>query len=162
MPDLQSELRKLDALSFDDAGTPHKEITMTFTVQNNVTRRAFDYVRDNPKIQRRDAIRELDKQGISPASSSSLLSQFVRQGMMKIDDGALTVTQPHYTPIKARLRKAGAKVTKATAKTKRAPIIEATPVVEHTTSVKSMLSRMSIVQAREMYVELKQIFEVKC
>jgi len=161
MPDLRSELKKLESLSFDDAGETQKEPTMPHATTNNASRLTFNFVRDNPGTTRKIAINYLRTQGVPESSSASLLGQFVRQGMFKQDGKNLTVTQQEYTPLKSLYAKKS--VTKVTAKKKEAPIMEFTyqaaqPAVTHDTLVKAMLGRMSILQAREMYDELKQIF----
>ena len=172
MPDLQTELKKLEALSFDDAGESKQMSKIYFQPTNNITRELFDFVRDNPGMQRREVTKKMNERGFKDSSTTSLIGQFLKQNLFKhINGTGLATTQKQYTPLKARLRKLGTKkvtkVAKVTAKKKEAPIMEATPlpvqpVIEHDTLVKAMLGRMSIVQAREMYDELKQIFEVKC
>jgi hypothetical protein len=170
MPDLQTELKKLEALSFNDAGEPKQMSKVHFQPTNNVTREVFNYVRDNPGLQRKDVIKNMRERGFNDGSTTSLIGQFLRQNKFKFIHGTgLAATQQEYTPLKslksfnnAKKDTKVTKVTKVTAKKKEAPIMEAVPAVNHDTLVKAMLGRMSIVQAREMYDELKQIFEVKC
>lgn len=163
MPDLQSELRKLETLSFNDAGETDDMPKIIFQPTNNITREVFNYVRDNPGLQRKDIIKNLKERGYNSSSITSLIGQFLRQNMFKFINGTgLATTQPEYTPLKSLSSlKNTKKVAKVTAKKKEVATIEAVPV-QHNTEVKAMLSRMSIVQAREMYDELKRIFEVKC
>jgi hypothetical protein len=159
VPDLQSELKKLETLAFDDEGSPTTEITMpkqTFKPVNNVSRETFNYIKNNPGTTRALAVRALENLGYKPSSTASLIGQFVRQGLMRQTNGAVFAAASEYAPIKATPKK----VAKVTAKKVQEAIME-TPVpiaVSHDTSVKTMLSRMSVLQAREMYDELKKIF----
>ena len=162
MPDLQSELRKLETIAFDDEGTT-TEATMprvnNHKITNNVTRETFNYIKDNPGLRRVQIATAMENRGFKKSSTLSLTSQFVRSGMARIVDHGVFVAQSEYAPVKAQKIKK-AKVTKVTAKKVETPIIEsvAQPEVQHDTLVKAMLSRMSILQAREMYDELKKIF----
>jgi hypothetical protein len=159
MPDLQSELRKLETLSFDDAGETQQETTMPYVPTNNASRKTFNFVRDNPNTTRKDAVNALKAQGVRETSSASLLGQFVRQGMIKQDaNRLLTVTQQQYTPLKTMRKKT--EVAEVTSKKKEAPIMEANKQVVSTNSrsAREILALMSVLQARELYDELKKIF----
>ena len=159
MPDLQTELKKLETLAFDDEGST-TEINMTlphaFKTSNNVSRETFNYIKNNPGLRRVQIAHAMEDRGFKKNSAMALSSQFVRTGMARVVDGGVFVAQSEYTPIKSTSKK----VAKVTAKKVEAPIIEPVtqPVVQHDTLVKAMLSRMSILQAREMYDELKKIF----
>jgi len=161
MPDLKSELRKLEAISFDDAGETAKEPNMVYKTTNNVSRSVFNYVKDNPRTLRADVIKSMEELGYNKSSVTSLIGQFLRQNMFKFDGvgPGLSVTQPEYTPLPSNYKKKVKPVAKVTAKSKEVATIEPVPAVNHDTLVKAMLSRMSIIQAREMYDELKLIFE---
>jgi hypothetical protein len=162
VPDLQTELKKLETLSFDDEGST-TEITMTlphaFKTSNNVSRETFNYIKDNPGLRRVQIAHAMADRGFKKSSALALSSQFVRNGMARVVDGGMFVAQPEYTPIKATPKKAKG-VAKVTAKKVQEAIMEAPvqPIVSHDTSVKTLLSRMSVLQAREMYDELKKIF----
>jgi hypothetical protein len=162
VPDLQTELKKLETLSFDDEGST-TEITMTlphaFKTSNNVSRETFNYIKDNPGLRRVQIAHAMADRGFKKSSALALSSQFVRNGMARVVDGGMFVAQSEYTPIKSTTKKAK-KVAKVTAKKIQEAIMEAPvqPIVSHDTLVKAMLSRMSIIQAREMYDELKKIF----
>jgi hypothetical protein len=168
VPDLQSELQKLEIISFDDEGqTTTTEEAMpkqTFKPTNNVSRATFSFIKENPGCTRTFLANKLQEQGYNKSSVVSLATQFLRQGMIRSTHGSLYVTQAEYTPVKAsKTFKHKKPVAKVTDKQVEVPIIEATaqvaqPIVQHDTLVKAMLSRMSILQAREMYDELKKIF----
>lgn len=166
MPDLQSELKKLDNLAFDDEGSPTTEKKMlphAFKPTNNVSRETFNYIRDNPGLTRSQVGGAMEKKGFNKASVISLMTQFIKQGMVRLVNGGMIVNQPEYTPIKTPkgkkpskdvLPKPQKKVTKATAPT--TPTIYISGV--NTQSAKELLASMSIVQARDVYDELKKIF----
>lgn len=169
MPDLQSELKKLETLAFDDEGTT-TEIAMTlphaFQPTNNVSRETFNYIKNHPGATRQGVIKGLEKLGYKPSSTGSLIGQFIRQGIARKSNGGVFANQTEYTPVKPKLIRG--KVAKVTDKKLTQDIIESIqaqkripkPQVELTpdTTVQSMLSRMSILQAREMYDELKKVF----
>jgi butyrate kinase len=162
VPDLQTELKKLETLAFDDEGST-TEINMTlphaFKTSNNVSRETFNYIKDNPGLRRVQIAHAMEDRGFKKSSAMALSSQFVRAGMARVVDGGVFVAQSEYTPIKSLPKKAKG-VSKVTAKKIQKAIMEAPvqPIVSHDTLVKAMLSRMSIIQAREMYDELKKIF----
>lgn len=159
MPDLQSELKKLETLAFDDEGTT-TEITMplphAFKPSNNVSRETFNYIKNNPGMRRVEVAKAMENRGFKKSSALALATQFAQQGMVRVANGGLFVAQAEYTPLKAKK----AKVAKVTAKKNKQPIITpvAEPEITPDITVKAMLSRMSILQAREMYDELKKIF----
>lgn len=161
MPDMQSELRKLETISFDDAGETAKEPEMEYKTTNNISRSVFNYVRDNPRTLRADVIKDMSLWGYNKSSVTSLIGQFLRQNMFKFDGvgPGLSVNQPEYAALKSNYQKKAKPVSKVTAKSTDVATIEQVPAVNHDTLVKTILSRMSIIQAREMYDELKQIFE---
>jgi hypothetical protein len=160
VPDLQSELKKLETLAFDDEGST-TEITMTlpqtFKPSNNVSRETFNYIKDNPGVTRTQVAKAMADRGFKKSSAFALSSQFARQGMVRRVDSGLFVTQPAYTPVKSSKKIKEAKVTKVTAKPVKQPTI-AQPAIDSGTSAKALLSTMSILQAREIYDELKKIF----
>ena len=166
MPTLQLELKKLENFSFDDEGKIQPQgramLPHAFKPTNNVSRETFNYIKENPGVTRTTMGAALEKKGFKRSSVVSLSSQFVQQGMVKAVNHGLFVTQDEYTPLKAPVKtfKHKKQVAKVTAKKIETPIIEpvAQPVIQHDTLVKAMLSRMSIIQAREMYDELKKIF----
>ena len=125
-------------------------------ITNNVTRETFNYIKDNPGLRRVQIATAMENRGFKKSSTLALTSQFVRSGMARIVDSGVFVAQSEYAPIKAKK----AKVAKVTDKKVKKAIIEsiAQPEVKHDTSVKAMLSQMSILQAREMYDELKKVF----
>jgi len=170
MPSLQLELKKLKNLSFDDEGSdkPNGRTTLpqAFKTTNNVSRETFNYVKSHPGITRAAMGVEMEKKGFKKSSTISLATQFVRQGMMRSDNHGLYVTQNEYTPIKVVkafknkkpsndvLPPPQKQVAKVTAPPASAIYISSV----NTHSAKDLLAIMTIVQAREVYDELKKIF----
>lgn len=76
-------------------GQPHR-----FGVTNNVSRETFNYVKDNPGSTRKEIIAALEHRNFMEKSTSSLLSQMVRQKMMHITNGLYYADIPEYVPIK--------------------------------------------------------------
>jgi hypothetical protein len=116
MPDIQTEMHKL-IQSWDRSEQEEvlklcqqleeletiettKEETV-FKPTNNVTKSTFNSVRDNPGLPKKEYIRKLEALGFKKASTSSLLSQMVRQGHIWAgSDGALRPNGTEYTPLK--------------------------------------------------------------
>jgi hypothetical protein len=163
VPDLQSELKKLETLAFDDEGST-TEIIMTlpqaFQPTNNVSRETFDFIKEHPGLTRLQIAKAMEDRGFKRTSALALASQFARQGMIRNINGGLHATMPEYVPVKSSRTLKSAKVAKVTDKKVKGSIIPPTPqpVIDSDTSAKALLSRMSILQAREVYDELKKIF----
>jgi hypothetical protein len=102
MPDIQTEMQKiLQAWEQPETTETTKETTV-FKPTNNVTRSTFESVRDNPGLLKKEYIRKLEALGFKKASTSSLLSQMVRQGQIWVgSDGAMRPNAKEYTPIKS-------------------------------------------------------------
>lgn len=164
MPDLKSELKKLEALKFDDDGD-NNVITLPAVVvapddqQGGVSKRLFNIIRDNPGCDRSRLLAKALSAGIGASSSSSLLHQFTKRGLIRAVDSQTGLTYfcvgTQYTP--GYIKQASkAKQAKKTAKvaTPKAPVL----AHKQEANVSEMLSNMSILKARALYDELKQIF----
>lgn len=154
MPDLKSELKKLEALKFDDEGTTQPEvITQEAPAHESISETMFRVIKDNPGCNRARIMTLAENAGVARSSSSSLLSQFVTRGLVRTTDSpsGLTffTTSQTYKPGYLRRTNKAAKV--ATPK-----VQVAAPKQE--VSVSELLSNMSILKARALYDELKQIF----
>lgn len=135
-----------------------------FSVTNNVTRETFDHIKNNPGQTRTQAVQALEKRGFQPKSTTSLLSQMVRQDLIREVRGLLYAQEAEYrplksaktirsnTPVKAALPK------KATAKA--VPHEALTPAVQVNSAWDAdvLLNQLSIKQARALYDELRKIF----
>jgi len=161
MPDLKSELKKLETLKFDDEGETNV-ITMPAATalpddqQGGVSNRFFNVIRDNPGCNHKRLV-ALDENGsVSRASSSSLLAQFVQRGLVRTVD---SVSGPTYFSIGQKYKPGYIKQVKKAAKV-ATPKATIAPVAatKQDTSVQELLNTMSIVKARALYDELKKIF----
>lgn len=154
MPDLKSELKKLEALKFDDEGTTQPEvITQEAPAHESISETMFRVIKDNPGCSRARLMALAENAGVTRTSSSSLLSQYVKRGLVRNTeaDGVLVffTTSQTYKPGYLRRTNKAAKV--ATPK-----VQVAAPKQE--VNVSELLSNMSILKARALYDELKQIF----
>lgn len=87
-----------------------------FKTTNNVTRETFDFVRNNPGYSRTTAAEMLAAKGFKKASTSSLLGQMIKQGLLREKDGGVFANQTEYTPLKTSKRKQAAPAKEAPAK----------------------------------------------
>lgn len=147
-----------------------------FSVTNNVTRETFEHVKNNPGQTRAQAVQALEKRGFSANSTTSLISQMVRQDLIREARGLLYVQSPEYRPLKtARTLKAQAQ--KAVVETQveaKQPVVHIkkekptraydrhsdTPSIQinATWDAETLLNNLSIKQARALYDELRKIF----
>jgi hypothetical protein len=152
MPDMRSELQKLADLKFDDDGDTMIEPT---AIGLGVSETFFNLIRDNPGSTRAQLVSLASKSSIKNASSSSLVVQFVKRGLIKaIKNGSVstyTAVGKSYTRGYLRREKP---VAKATPKPTPAPDNSVRVVGD----VPQLLDALSIVQARELYDALKKIF----
>jgi hypothetical protein len=163
MPDLKSELQKLADLKFDDDGGTTNVITLPAAVGIpdflGVSQTLFNIIRDNPGNTRSELVALARNAGIKDASSSSLIVQFTKRGIIEaVKHGSVstyTTIGSHY--VKGYIARNKAKKVKPVAKVTPTP----TPAPDNaklTTSVPQLLDTLSIVQARELYDALKKIF----
>jgi hypothetical protein len=154
-----------------------------FNVTNNVSRSTFNYIKDNPGSTRQEIIIALEHTGFTKASVAALISQMNKAKMIHKTNDLWYVDVPEYIPIKnvgyvKKKAKAEKKTTGGTGigallKAK----IEATPTPDRleipaniptqratmTTIVRNrtpeeIIGNMTVYQARELYVHLKQMF----
>jgi hypothetical protein len=176
MTDIKTALSQ--AMSdWDEAIAPPK--AHLFKTTNNVTRSTFNAVRDTPGCTRKAILFGLERQGYKLASTTSILSQMIKQRLVREeDDGTLYANFKEYVPLKGTSKpKVKAKV-KVQAKLKAAPIetvlIEAAPQPQATgvtkvqsawsnkrrdVDIEEWLSEVPLMQAHMVYVRLRQIFE---
>jgi hypothetical protein len=142
-----------------------------FKTTNNVTRSTFNAVRDNPGCKRKGILAQLETHGYKLASTTSILSQMVKQRLVREEaDGKLYANFEEYVPLKAT-SKPKAKV-KTQAKLKAVPTpkqevkpkyspIEAAPHKQErrVIDIEEWLNEVPLMQARMVYMRLKEIFE---
>lgn len=160
MPDLKTELRKLEALKFDDDGdttviTLQPAVALPDDQQGGVSVRMFNLVRDNPGCNRKRLVTLAESVNIGSSSSSSLIHQFTKRGLLRTVDSLSGLTYfcvgTQYTP----------GYIKQAEKPKKAPKVtppKAAIKVPQDSSVHDLLNTMSITKARALYDELKKIF----
>ena len=173
MPDLKSELKKLEALKFDDDGDTTVITLPTATAlpddqQGGVSFRFFNIIKDNPGCNRKRLIELAEKDSISRASSSSLVTQFVKRKLIRKEHSAsgfiyFNLLQK-YKPGYVKQAKKAVKIIKVTKVVEAAPIPTEpkapAPIPLAVFSAKDMVESMPVGKARALYVELKKLFEV--
>jgi hypothetical protein len=153
-------------------------------ITNNVSRETFNYIRDNPGSTRLEIIEALGHKGFAKGSVSSLIAQMRRSYMVHETNGLWYADVNEYAPIKNinYKRKKKAKTQKKPATGIGALLkakLEATPVptperveipaniptqratvttIVRTKTPEDIIGNMTVYQARELYVHLKQMF----
>jgi hypothetical protein len=102
MPDIQTEMQKiLQAWETPEVTEQPPKDTAMFTPTTNTSRTTFELVRDDPGLPKKEYIRKLEAMGHKKASTSSLLSQMLRQGMLwEGTSGGLHPNAKEYAPLK--------------------------------------------------------------
>ena len=165
-------------------GIPMKK---TFGITNNISRVTFDYIKNNPGSTRKEIIEALEHQGFAGGSTSSLIAQMRRNNMVHETNNAYYADIAEYRPIKSlkamkKLEQVPAPPKRKYEKRAVTGIgallkerLDSTPmpiVSEHavpkqkgfltslvrTRSPEDILKDMTVYQARELYVHLKQMF----
>ena len=194
MPDIQTEMQKIlqtwDKETLETTATTLEKMVENlettkgpklFTPTNNVTKTTFESVRDNPGLSKKEYIRRLEASGYKKASTSSLLSQMVRQGMLWVgSDGALHPNAKEYAPLKpAKTFAKQQGIKPAPKKTKSYKVItpakkyktKEVPVPAGITSlvsdlkavdrVQEIMNTISLPEAKRLYNSLATYFEVR-
>lgn len=138
----------------DDAA--HKQMEdaapRRFVVTNNISRKTFDEIRQRPGT-RTEIVNRLISLGYKQSSITSLITQMLRIKMVERREGdRLYALADTYRPLGTykKQKKAAKKLVKPQAK----PVVEEKRPV----SISSLLDTLSVLQARALYDELKQIF----
>ena len=109
MPDLKTEMSKvLNAWEQDETDTLARPMVagpsgkLVFGVTNNVSRETFNFVKNNPAQTHLTVTEALGKRGFKKTSVASLLTQFVKQGLISRDaDGTYCAEAEEYSPLKS-------------------------------------------------------------
>lgn len=136
--------------------TKAKEATMPkqyFQTTNNVTRSTFNYVKNNPGNTRTQIVAALGSQGFKSSSTTSLVAQMIKQGIMRETNGAVFAAQPEYVSLKTSRNKPEAKP-----RPTYTPPVEAPVQINSAWDAETLLNNLSIKQARALYDELRKIF----
>ena len=97
---------------------------------------------------------ELGVRGFKKTTVASLITQFIRSGFVQRVDGKLTALIKEYQPIKAKPAK------KKAVEIMRRPSVpkEIQAIIEDIWTPSQILDKLSVMQAKQLYTELKQIF----
>jgi hypothetical protein len=172
MPDIKTAL--LNAWAKDEEQTIKEKVMTTplahrFKPTNNASRETFAFIKNNPNLKASEIVRHMVKRGFKENSTVSLCTQMVRQGMVSKDvNGGLRVMQDEYAPLKAYKKKAKVKVVKvpkkevaglaALAPQDKVDTSRSTIVLNRNWTAHGVVDKLSVMQARELYDLLKQIF----
>jgi len=162
MPDMQTALSKVInswEQEVDAANAPQ--------VTTGVSQATHQYVKDNPGITKSEAIKELDKLGYKPSSTTTLLSAMIRTKQITVNvNGGMYIVHEHYKPIQANKKTAPKeKVIKPLEQAQgiAALGVQATPAPTPTASptkltAKQVLETLNVQEAFALYKELSAMF----
>ena len=163
MPDIQTEMQKiLQAWEQPETTQQPPKDTPMFTKTIGVSEASFNIVRDQPGLPKKEYLQLLERKGFKKASTSSILSQMVKQGHIWVDSsGFLNPNQAEYTPIKAAssFNKKAKKVKTFKVKTsepKGITSLVATPVT--TDRVQEIMNTISLPDAKRLHKTLNDYF----
>ena len=167
MPDLKTEMAKVLNEWNKPETTMTNQTTRTaphsaFAPSNNVCRATFESIKTNPGKTRQEHATLLENAGYKKSSTTSLMGQMVKQGIVRDTGGVLSPITSEYRPIKsykafAKLQEA-AKPKKVVALKRREPEEAPAPQINSAWDADVMLNSLSIVQARALYDSLRKIF----
>jgi len=135
--------------------------TALFPVTNNVTRQTFDCVKKHPGITAVQVVAMLPQQKAN--SVKSLLTQMVKNGLCRKQDGGFYTLASEYRSLKRKYAKYAA-VKKVKAKPPAptpAPTMEqqlAPAREQRLATASNLLMSLNVVEARLLYDELKKVF----
>lgn len=177
MPDLQSELKKtLSAWEADAQQTqpdvkPKEQLNMTtqtapatLTPEKKVSQaqRIFDYITANPGNTHMGYAKALVKHGIKSSSTTSLISQMIRNNLVNRDiEGRITPATTKYRTMSKLppLKKHKPKRNLSEGIAAIATTTTTSPRMTTTWDAKVMIDNLSVGQARALYDELTKIFK---
>ena len=123
----------------------------------------FNYVRDHPGCTSSDVNKTLNAKGYPDTSVSSVISKLIQRGFINRDEsGRLNTTKLEYKPDRRHFKN---RVAKPVVKTRAKPAPKwkppaMIPMPEPTIYTKqSLIDTISIREAKELYIELKKIFD---
>jgi len=157
MPDLRTELMKLENLKFDDDVQTEEQIVNPTNTSLMAT--IWQYVHNHPRCTYVEVMKGL---GTGQSDTSTRLTQMYNAGKLNRDDS----TQPYkwFTTSDSYERKVPKRYKKRVAK----PVVKKVKVTQPTPGaapksltkydVNELLSTMSIIEARALYDKLKELF----
>lgn len=178
MPDIQTEMTKMLSEWNKPEATMTPPTKADERVTNNVSRELYEHIKRYPGHTAKQVTFDLDKRGFKPTSTSSLISQFVRNGLLRKDVDKLYVEYPEYKSVyKKTPKKTKAKLTNKVPPDLRTLVtqqIEASApprgsrprptepsafITRHVDfDPKKMIGILSVYHAKALYEELKSMF----
>lgn len=149
-----------------------------FRTTNNVTRETFNYIKNNPNKTTPEVCEALEKLGFKESSVNSICAQLSKQGQV-VKDGhtkRMVAIGNEYQPLKSASKfkalnepKPALKVVKrreapqdaglaAIAPQEKVDTSRSTIVLNRNWTAHGVVDKLSVMQARELYDLLKQIF----
>lgn len=160
MPDLRTELMKLENLKFDDDVQSTEEVVYT-TISPNVSmmQQIWQYVQQNPNCSYTEVVKGI---GGTRSDVSTRLTQMYNAGKLSRNNTTPYTWYTTHDTYERKTHKAYKKrkakpVAKAQAKVAKA-VPAAVPKLQTKYDVNDLLSTMSIIEARAMYDRLKELF----
>jgi hypothetical protein len=163
MPDIKTEMDKL----LSEWNKPETTIMQTPAkvdkrVTNNVSRILFDYIKANPGKTINRVIQDLKLQGFKTASTTSLISQFCRKGLVRRDGFQLYAVMPEYVSMPDPTKKKVVYKPKPKFSAKNLPDVHTLLEQQRTRRVefdpKQTIGTLSVYHAKALYEELKAMF----
>ena len=183
MADLKTEMSKvLNAWEQDETDTLARPMVagpsgkLVFGVTNNVSRETFNFVKNNPAQTHMTVTEALGKRGFKKTSVASLLTQFVKQGLLSRDaDGTYSAEVEEYVPLKStkKFKPEGKRKTKIVKAPRSAGIAalkvepskeRVVPTTINTSSVatawdaETVINNIGLKQAHKLFLELQTYF----
>jgi hypothetical protein len=152
--------KTLDEWEQDEQNYMNKQPAIPFSVTNNVSRATFNYVRDNIGTTVH-TVEALVAQGFKKSSVTSLITQMLRQSIIKKNaQGLLYTDLKEYTPLKSnkKIKKKLVIVKKQPSAGSAALKTDTTPVIKPPWTPAEVLDKLTVIQARALYDELMRIF----
>jgi hypothetical protein len=140
-----------------------------FKTTNNVSRETFNFIKTNPNKTTAEVANALEKRGFKEGSVTSICAQMSKQGMVTKDmyTKRLVALVPEYVPLKPAKAFKSVKVVKqapqnagiaAIAPQEKVDTSRSTIVLTRNWTAQGIVDKLSVMQARELYDLLKQIF----
>ena len=159
------------------APEPVPEKRKPFQISNNLNRVLFEQAQSYPTT-RKALVSRMAAMGFKPGSVNTIIGQMLRQGLMQPDnEGVLHLTVAEYTPLKSSrtMRRRELAKGKDAAKPKHKQIkikvrnrtveevreerpVSSPPVIKSAWTARDALAGLSLMQALELYAELKKVF----
>jgi hypothetical protein len=156
MPDLKTELKKLENLSFDDSDQAVEDSDQPKITTSQAT---FDYIRDNPGLTRAAIGHNVEKLGHLYTSAISLVSQLLNDQQIEQRGDKYYAIGTNYKPLPGGKRLKKKKATTRRLAT-RAANAAAKPVeVKTGFNANSIIKDLTIYQAKELRDALNNLFK---